>query len=438
MPPAPIAFSAQANRTSDSPITYYIEKAHNTPGLISFAAGLVDEPSLPVADTRDAAAALFADPDAARRALQYGATQGFRPLREKVLALMCDADGVSSSDIGLTPDDVVLTSGSQQFLYLLGEALFDPGDIVITEAPSYFVYHSALASHGVRVLTVPMDDGGLDVTALEALLTKLDQAGELDRVKVIYTVDYFQNPTGLSLVADRRPKLVELARRFSTDHRILVLEDAAYRELRYGDEDLPSIKSFDPTNEYVVYAGTFSKPCAPGFRTGYAIVPTALVAPLCNLKSNHDFGSSNLTQHLLDQLVGSGAYARHVESLRAVYRAKKDIILHALDREFADWPEVKWTVPDGGFYVWLTFPSSLNAGADGELVGRAVDNGVIYIPGEYAHVPDEFGGPPRNNEARLCFGVANHDEIDEGVRRLRSACRGLEGKPAAKPVSATA
>lgn len=426
--PAPIVLSSQANRTSDSPITYFINKALTTPGLISFAAGLVDEPSLPVAETRDTVAELLSDETAARAALQYGSTQGYAPLRQKVLDLVCTADGVRPSDIALSADDVLITSGSQQFLYLLGEALFDTGDIVITEAPSYFVYHSALASHGVRVLTVPMDDGGMDVNALEELLTRLDHTGELKKVKVIYTVDYFQNPTGLTLAADRRPKLLELARRFSKQQRILILEDAAYRELRYGNEDLRSIKSFDRGNEFVCYTSTFSKPCAPGFRTGYSIVPKELMAPLCNLKSNHDFGSSNLTQHLLDRLVGSGAYARHAEKLRSVYRAKKDVILRALEREFADWPEATWTDPAGGFYVWLTLPPHVDAGPNGTLVNRAVAEGVIYVPGEFAHIPDEFGGSPRNNEIRLCFGIATEEQIAEGVRRLRAACRGLEGK----------
>src|SRR5205823_10564697 len=137
-------------------------------------------------------------PATARAALQYGSTQGLPALREKVLAHVCLADSVSPGDVSLTAADVVITTGSQQLLYLLGEVLFDPGDIVITEAPSYFVYHSLLQSKGARVLTVPMDDRGMDVDALESLLERLDRTGELERVKLIYTVDYFQNPTGLT------------------------------------------------------------------------------------------------------------------------------------------------------------------------------------------------------------------------------------------------
>jgi 2-aminoadipate transaminase len=322
---------------------------------------------------------------------------------------------------------VVVTTGSQQLLYLLGEALFDEGDIVITEAPSYFVYHSSLGSHGVRVLPVPMDSGGMNLDALSDLLARLERTGELPKLKLIYTVDYFQNPTGLTLAADRRERLVELARRYSTKHRILILEDAAYRELRYDGPDLHSVKRYDPANEFVVYTSTFSKPCAPGLKTGYALMPRDLVAPVCHLKGNHDFGSNNLSQHLLDRLLATGAYHRHVEALRAVYRSKRDAMLRALEAEFTDWPEVRWTRPAGGLYVWLTFPPHLDAGPNGPLVPQALDAGVLYVPGEFGHVPDEFGAVPRN-EARLSFGVADEGQVAEGVRRLRTACRGLEGR----------
>lgn len=425
MPPAPLPLSGTSKRTTDSPITYFIQKALENPALVSLAAGLVDEASLPTAEVAKAVEAIMADPAAGRAALQYGSTQGLDSLREKVLDLVCTADGVRPADIGLSVRDVILTTGSQQLLYLLGEVLFDPGDIVITEAPSYFVYHSLLASHGARVLTVPMDDGGMDVDALESLLGRLERAGELPRVKLIYTVDYFQNPTGLTLAADRRPRLVELARRFSKDHRIVILEDAAYRELRFSGGDIPSIKRHDPRNEFVVYTSTFSKPCAPGLKTGYAVVPRDLIDPILHLKGNHDFGSTNLSQHVIDRLIDTGAYAKHVVKLQSVYREKCELMLRALEKEFADFPGVKWTVPAGGLYVWLTFPEHVNTGPGGTLVPAALDAGVLYVPGEFGHVPDESGRVPRN-EVRLSFGVASPEHIVEGVRRLRMACRGLE------------
>ena len=425
MPPAPLPLSGKSNRTTDSPITYFIQKAIENPALVSLAAGLVDEQSLPTTEVAEAVSAIMADPAAGRAALQYGSTQGLTSLRQKVLDLVCTADGVCPSEVGMTVDDVILTTGSQQLLYLLGEALFDPGDIVITEAPSYFVYHSLLESKGARVLTVPMDEGGMDVGALESLLTRLERSGELARVRLIYTVDYYQNPTGLTLAADRRPKLVELARRFSKDHRIIILEDAAYRELRFTGGDIPSLKRHDVENEYVVYTSTFSKPCAPGLKTGYALVPRDLVDPILHLKGNHDFGSTNLAQHIIDQLLETGVYPRHVAKLQSVYREKCELMLRALEKEFADFPGVKWTVPAGGLYVWLTFPEHVDTGPGGTLVTASLDAGVLYVPGEFGHVPDESGRVPRN-EVRLSFGVASPEDIVEGVRRLRKACRGLE------------
>ncbi len=421
MPPAPLPLSAKSLRTTDSPISFYIQTALGNPALISFAAGLVDESCLPAAEVAAAVSALMADPATARAALQYGSTQGQTSLRRQVLDHVCQADGVKPADVNLSVDDVVITTGSQQLLYLLGEVLFDPGDIVIAEAPSYFVYHSLLQSKGARVLAVPMDDGGLDVGALETLLTRLERSGELDRVKLIYTIDYFQNPTGLTLAADRRQKLVELARRFSTHHRILILEDAAYRELRYSGDDITSIKRYDTTNEFVVYTSTFSKPCSPGLKTGYALMPGDLVAPILNLKGSHDFGSTNLTQYIVNYLMETGIYHRHLEKLREVYRAKRDAMLESLDREFADVPGARWTVPAGGLYVWLTL-EGVDTGPTGPLVAAALDAGVLYVPGEFGHVPDEDGRIPKD-ECRLSFGVAEPEQIREGVRRLRTAVR---------------
>ena len=425
MPTQPIGFSEQSRRTGDSPISYFIQKAIETPGLISLAAGLVDEGSLPAEAVGTAVAAILARPDTARAALQYGSTQGLPALREQIVRHVCAADGVTPAEMHLSANDVILTTGSQQMLYLLGETLFNPGDIVICEAPSYFVYHDCLKSHGARVLSVPMDAGGMNLDALEDLLTRLEAEGELPKVKLLYTVDYYQNPTGLSLAADRRPRLVELARRFSKAHRILILEDAAYRELRYDGDDVVSVKRYDTTNEYVIYTSTFSKPCAPGLKTGYSILPKGLMDPVCNLKGNHDFGSTNLSQHIIHKMIETGSYAGHVGHLRSVYRSKKNAMLRALESEFADWPAVRWTRPGGGLYVWVTFPPHVATGKGGPLIDKALAAGVLYIPGQFGHVPDEFGHVPAS-EIRLSFGVADEAKIAEGVRRLRQACRGLE------------
>jgi 2-aminoadipate transaminase len=418
----PVVFSQRSHRTADQPISYFMQQAVENPNLISLAAGLVDPASLPAVEVRDALDALLAEPASARAALQYGTTQGYAPLREQLLQRTATMDGLRPAQLALTADDVVLTTGSQQLLYLLGEVLLDPGDIVITEAPSYFVYQGTLNSLGVRTLSVPMDEHGMDTDALADLLEQLDRTGELDRLKMIYTVDYFQNPSGLTLARDRRRRLVELARRYSRRQRLFVLEDAAYRELRYDGPDLPSVKSFDPDNRHVIVAMTFSKPCAPGLKTGYGILPRELTQPLLRLKGNHDFGSNNLTQHLLLRLLENGAYDRHVAELCRVYRGKRDAMLEALDAEFRSWPEVRWTHPDGGLYVWLTFPPEVETGPGGTLMGEALREGVLYVPGQFCYVNGE-NGPLPTNEARLSFGVAEPGQIREGIRRLARAAR---------------
>jgi 2-aminoadipate transaminase len=241
-------------------------------------------------------------------------------------------------------------------------------------------------------------------------------------LRLIYVVDYFQNPTGLSLSLPRRRRLLELARRFSSHHRLFILEDAAYRELRYQGPDLPTIKSLDRDNNQVILVMTFSKPCSPGLKTGYGFLPRELTAPLLRLKGNHDFGSNNFTQHLLHRLLETGAYDRHVADLCHVYRAKRDALLDALAREFRAWPEVHWTHPNGGLYVWLRFPTGMATGPNSSLMKAALREGVLYVPGQFCYL-QEAGDPVPDNEARLSFGVVPLEQIREAVRRLARAAK---------------
>jgi 2-aminoadipate transaminase len=416
---APLRFSQKSLRTPESPISYFMEQAIENPTLISLAAGLVDSSSLPATPVSEAVQRLLRDPQIAKIALQYGTTQGYTPLREKVLHHVTKLDGITPKDIQTKVSDVVITTGSQQLLYMLGELLFDPGDIVITEAPSYFVFHSVLAGNGVRIFSVPLDDDGMQIDKLGSLLADLEYRGELNRVKLIYSVNYFQNPTGLTLSETRRKQLVEVVQQYRDRQRILVLEDAAYRELRYEGDEIRTIKSFDTTNEFVIYAGTFSKPCSPGLKTGYALMPSDLIEPIIRLKGNHDFGSSNFSQHILNNLMETSAYHRHVEYLRTVYRPKRDAMLNALADNFAGLPGVHWTHPRGGMFVWFSLPESLSTSANTPFFRAAIKEGVLYIPGEYGYVAENI--TVAKCHARLSFGETTIDQIQEGIRRLRRA-----------------
>jgi 2-aminoadipate transaminase len=416
--------SAKAARTCEPPISDLIARALHTPGLISFAAGLVDEEMLPAKEVAAATRRVFAKASG-RLALQYGTTPGLPALRQALVAHIAKLEGQPAARMGFDADDILLTTGSQQSLYLIAEALLDPGDIVIAANPSYFVYTGTLASIGARVLTVPMDEQGMQVAEVGRLLQKLDAANELSRVKFIYCTSFFQNPTGLTLSLRRRRELLDLARRYSRGHRILVVEDAAYRELQYDGRALPSIKSFDRANQYTVLTQTFSKPFAPGLKLGYTVMPPDLMQQVLRLKGNHDFGSANLSQWLALDLLRSGAYRRQVQKLKKQYTRKRDLLLRAMRDSFP--PGIQWTMPQGGLYTWVTMPANVDTGPNGQLFARCLAQGALYVPGEYAYGPDAHGQIDRRH-LRLCFGQVRTRDIKEGVARLARAMTAVLGK----------
>lgn len=403
-------------------MTALLAAALDRDDLISLAVGFVDDETLPTDAVRGAVDAVLSDAEAGRAALQYGTTRGSVDLRERVVAHVAGLEGRSAAELGLSAEHAVITTGSQQGLYILADVLLDPGDIVIAAAPSYFVYTAALSSFGAEVHTVAMDDGGMRMDELEQVLTGLDAADRLDRVKMVYVVTYYQNPTGLSLTPDRREALVGLVRRFSRSHRILILEDAAYRELRYDGPETPSIRSFDPDNETVVMAVTFSKSFCPGVKTGCLLLPDDLVEPVVLQKANHDFGSANILQGVLAELLRTGRYVEHVERLRDRYRRKRDTMLTALRDGLGDLPGVHWRTPAGGLYVWVTLPEAMDAGPTGRLFAECLERGVLYVPGEYAFAPGP-GGSCGQNTLRLSYGLPGMNEIREGVGRLAGALR---------------
>ena len=418
--PLPLHLSAKARRTQDSPINALIAAKLANPELVNFAAGLVDEATLPVEEVAAIAGRIFGDPRHGRRALQYGTTLGLRPLREELAAHLARLEGKSAAEMGLSADDILVSTGSQQGLYLIADVLLDVGDIVITANPSYFVFTGALQSLGARVLAVPMDEQGMEVEAVEKLLEELQARGELGRVKFVYCTSFFDNPTGLSLSTPRRGRLVEIVRRFSQAHRILILEDAAYRELRYDGEALPSIKSFDAENLYTIITQTFSKPFAPGIKLGYTAMPPDLLDQVLRQKGGHDFGSSSVCQEIALEAMKDGSYARHLEVLKTEYRRKRDAILAALRANLIESKELHWTHPEGGIYVWLTLPQGVDTSRRGKLFERCVEHGVLYVPGAYSFHEDEKGRTP-DHHMRLCFGQVTLEEIGPGIERLASA-----------------
>jgi len=391
------------------------------PELVSLAAGFVDHESLPVDSVRQALETVWADPDCARASLQYGTTAGYPPLREAILDRTLAADREIPRDTPPSLDQVVITAGSNQLLYLVSDALLDPGDVVLCGAPSYFVYLGTLMNLGARAVGVEVDKFGMIPEAIEQQFEQLQHAGELSRVKAIYLTTYFDNPTGITVSGRRRGQILEVAKRWSRCNRIYILEDIAYRELRYYGHEVPSLLAFDSEGDTVIQAGTFSKSFSPGVRVGWGILPPALVEPVLAAKGNFDFGSPNFNQVLMAGILQQGLFQDHVKRLRAAYRKKLDAMLAACDEFLGTIDGIEWVRPAGGLYLWLCLPDRLDTGLDGPLFGQAVAEGVLYVPGMYCFPALKHGIP--RHMLRLSFGIPSCENIRRGIAALARAVK---------------
>lgn len=418
-----IELSASARRTCPPSISQLMQTALENPSIVSLAAGFVDQESLPVEIVAEAAAEMLGDAEEGRRSLQYGTTLGDYRLRTSLIEQLERGEGRPRGFYEEAISRTIVTTGSAQLIYLVCEALLDPGDIVLVESPTYFVFLGPIATRGARAIGVPIDDDGMRLDSLEGTLAELEREGLLDRVKLIYTISEHANPTGISLSESRRGPLVELARRWSKKQRIFVLEDAAYRGLSFGAVEPPSVWSHDALGDTVILARTFSKTFSPGLKIGYGVIPHALLDPILCLKGNHDFGSANFNQRVLYRILEDGRYDRHVSQLDAIYGRKCRAFLAALDESISPLDlDVRWTKPEGGLFVWMTVPEDLDTGFDGPLFPRCVERGVIYVPGEHAFAADP--GPVPTNHLRLTFGVPSEPELVEGAHRLALALSG--------------
>ncbi len=336
-------FSHRVEWAGNQPISRLMHLALARPELISLAAGFVDQQSLPVDGARQAIETVLGDRQVARAALQYGTTPGLPELREAVLARLLSADGQTAAEARLSADQVVMTAGSNQLLHIVSEVLLDQGDIVLCAAPTYFVYLGVLAGLGARAIGIAADEHGLIPEALDAELARLAAAGLIERVKALYVTSYYDNPSNVTLPADRRWAIVEIVKRHSARGPIYIIDDAAYRQLRYGPDDVPSLRSFDESGDTVIVAETFSKSFSPGIRVGWGVLPTALVDPVCELKGNLDFGSASFNQHVMAAVLRQGLFEPHVETLRRQYAAKMQAMLEAADDHLTGIEGVSWT-----------------------------------------------------------------------------------------------
>ncbi|NLK07990.1 MAG: PLP-dependent aminotransferase family protein [Firmicutes bacterium] len=333
--------------------------------------------------------------------LQYGPTEGLEELRRQV-AVMMDAENIPS-DV----DNILITNGSQQALDLIAKIFLDPKDYVLVEQPGYIGGLNAIGNYQGQMVGIPLDDDGLRIDILANKLKEMSNKGR--HPKFLYTVPNFQNPTGVTLSLERRRGLLELAREYD----FLILEDNPYGRISFGQEPLPHLKTLD-TEGRVIYLGSFSKILIPGARVGWAVGLPGVIRQLSIAKQGTDLCSSSLGMKLVLDCIMSGELDGHIDSLKVLYRRRRDIMLESLGRYMP--AEVRWTHPEGGFFVWLRLPSYIDSRA---LLPFALEEEkVAYVGGKGFHV-DGSG----HNTIRLAYSQAPESDIAEGIRRLAKVLR---------------
>jgi 2-aminoadipate transaminase len=386
----------RAQRMTSSVIRELL-KLTEKPDVISFAGGLPAPEVFPLAEVEEAAGRVLRDHG--RTALQYAPTEGFLPLRELIVRHM------ARYGIRVTPANVMITSGSQQGLDLVGKLFVNPGDRILTESPTYLGALQAFAAYQADYLTVAIDDDGLDVEQLEAQL----RGGP----KFLYVLPNFQNPSGVTLSLERRRRLVELANHYGAP----IVEDDPYGQLRYEGEHLPPLvqidaEMHDSASEFtgdVLYLSTLSKTLAPGLRVAWIVAPAPVVSRLVQMKQGADLHSSTFCQMVAYEVARDGFLDRHVRRIREVYAVRRDAMVRALERHMP--PGVRFTKPAGGLFLWLTLPEGVDSTV--LLKDSLEQEKVAFVPGG-SFFPR--GGGERT--CRLNFSYSPPEAIDEGVRRL--------------------
>jgi 2-aminoadipate transaminase len=372
-------------------------KVTEHPEFISFAGGLPAPEVFPVTEVATVTERLLRTKGA--QALQYGATEGYQPLRAWF------AEQMTAEGFPVSVENVLITTGSQQAIYLLGKIFLDPGDLAMVESPTYLATLQAWNSFEARYLDMPADADGIITERLEAM--------DLSGPKLLYTVPNFHNPTGVTLALERRKHLVELARR----HTLLIVEDDPYRELRFEGDALPRLITLDGTARAhggrgyagnVISLGTFSKILSPGLRVGWVIAAPQVIAKLVQAKQGVDLHTATLNQMIAYELMASGFLQQHTQLIRDTYRQRRDAMLAALRASFP--PGVYWTQPYGGMFLWVTLPRGCDAD---KILPEAIAQQVAFVPGAPFHA--NGGGA---NTFRLNFSNATPEKIAEGIARL--------------------
>ncbi|MBI4723209.1 MAG: PLP-dependent aminotransferase family protein, partial [Candidatus Stahlbacteria bacterium] len=337
----------------------------------------------------------------ADKVLQYGPTEGYPPLIQQIIKRLAQKEGIHIKE-----NELLITTASQQGLDLVSKIFIDPGDIVIVEMPSYLGGLDALQSYGARFIGIPTDDDGMQVDILAAKLKAMDKP-QMSRIKLIYTVPDFQNPSGVTMSLNRREQLTALAEKYD----LLILEDTPYRELKYEGATLPSIFSIAGRSR-VMMLYTFSKVFCPGMRLGFAIAGEQIIDKLVTAKQSTDLCTSPFNQALLCEMLKGGALDEHIGKIVSVYREKREFMLDTLDKYLTPLglTDLKWTEPRGGLFLWLTLPDYMDTE---EMLSRALQKNVAYVIGSAFYHDRSV-----KNTMRLNFSYPSLEKISEGIKRL--------------------
>jgi len=385
-------YSVLASKMEASAIREILKLVQN-PEVISLAGGMPDPKTFPVEEIKEISRNIFVKKSA--QALQYSSTEGLPELRK------CILDSLAKDGNNGELENIIISSGSQQGLDLIGKAFLSPGDIAIVELPSYLAALNAFHSYGGELVGVPMDEDGMRMDILEEKLTQLK--GEGKKVKFIYTISNFQNPAGVTMSLARRKKIIEIAHKFN----VFIVEDNPYEKLRFEGEPIPSIYSLDD-NGLVVSLGTFSKILCPGLRLAWILGNKEIIRKLAILKQATDLCSSILNQLIAYEYCNNYNIDKNIESNIEIYRKKRDVMLKALDKYFP--AEVTWTKSEGGFFVVATLPEYIDTG---EMFKEAIKENVAYVPGA-----PFFADGKGQNTMRLSFCYPSEEDIEEGIKRL--------------------
>lgn len=412
-----LTYSGYGKRLRSPEITRLMATALASPELLSLAAGFTDNETLPVESVREIVSQLLAGPDAAQF-LQYGTNQGRPGLRE-LLARRISSQDRLPGDNAIAADQLMITNGSQQALALAMQVLCDPGDIVFVEKPTYFVYLDLLRGVGADIRNLPRtEENRIDAEAFGQILDRMNSA-ERARVKAIYLLGYFSNPATTTLTEKEKVDLATVLRKRGM--LIPVLEDAAYRELFF--EQLPeprSILALDAFHGFPrLYLGTLTKPFASGLKTGFACCTDEdWFQRMLFLKGQHDFGTAHFLQAILEEALEKGHYEPQLTLLRETYLRKMQVLHNELMEAGLRELGWRWQIPEGGLYLWLEGPDGLDTGVESRFCERAVENGVLYVPGELC-----MGASPEKNFVRLSFGALPEERLREAGRRFAKTVR---------------